>query len=166
MARSDSKEDLILNNLENIKTWIVKGLTEKEIAKKVGMAYSTFRRHKKDMQALKDAIKEGLEEKQQEVEKALFKKCLGFHYTEEVVQKVKKERIEDNTVLVDEVLEVKEVKKYSPPDLNAQKYYLNNRDKVHWSDDPNRVANDKKLTKLKEKELNDKSKLINELGVD
>ena len=67
MARSDSKEDLILNNLENIKTWIVKGLTEKEIAKKVGMAYSTFRRHKKDMQALKDAIKEGLEEKQQEV---------------------------------------------------------------------------------------------------
>lgn len=37
---------------------------------------------------------------------------------------------------------------------------------LHWSDDPNRVANDKKLTKLKEKELNDKSKLINELGVD
>ena len=56
MARSDSKEDLIISNLENIKNWIVKGLTEKEISKKIGMAYSTFRRHKKDMQALKDAI--------------------------------------------------------------------------------------------------------------
>ena len=69
MARSDSKEDLIISNLENIKNWIVKGLTEKEISKKIGMAYSTFRRHKKDMQALKDAIKDALEEKQQEVKK-------------------------------------------------------------------------------------------------
>ena len=156
MARSDSKEDLIISNLENIKNWIVKGFTEKEISKKIGMAYSTFRRHKKDMQALKDAIKDALEEKQQEVEKALFKKCIGFYYTEEAVQKVKKERIEEGQVLVDEVLEVKEVKKYSHPDLNAQKYYLNNKDKLHWSDDPNRVANDKKLTKLKETEINSK----------
>ena len=166
MARSNSKEDLINNNLDNIQKWIADNKTEKEIAKNLGMAYSTFRKHKKEMSALKDAIKEGLEEKQLEVEKALFKKCIGFKYTEEVVQKVKKERIEDNTVLVDEVLEVKEVKKYSPPDLNAQKYYLNNRDKTHWSEDPNRVANDKKLTKLKEKELNNKTKLINELGDD
>lgn len=166
MARSNSKEDLINDNLEQIRKWIVENKTEKEIATKLGMAYSTFRKHKKEMSALKEAIKEGLTEKQLEVEKALFKKCVGFKYTEEVVQKVKKERIEDEQVLVDEVLEVKEVKKYSPPDLNAQKYYLNNRDKLHWSDDPNRVANDKKLTKLKEKEVNSKTKLIEELGDD
>lgn len=155
MARSDSKEGIIESNLKNIEKWIVQGIPEKEIAKKLDMAYSTFRNHKKTMQALKDTIKEALEEKQQKVEEALFKRCIGFNFYEEVAMKVKEESLADDgaTVLVNERVEVKEVKKYSPPDLNAQKYYLNNRDKTHWSEDPNKVANDKKLTKLKEKQI-------------
>lgn len=157
MARVDSKEFLIEDHLNDIEKWVASGITEKEIAKKLSISYSTFRKHKRSMVTLKEAIKEGLEEKKQAVEKALFKKCIGYHYTEEVVQKVKKERLEDKIILVDEVLEVQEVKKYSAPDLNAQKYYLNNRDKTKWSEDPNRVANDKKLTKLKEKEVESKS---------
>lgn len=157
MARSDSYEKKIEENLKEIEKWIASGVTEKEIAKKLGMAYSTFRKHKAGMVALKEAIKEGQEEKKQAVEKALFKKCIGYHYTEEVVQKVKKERLENNLVLTDEVLEVQEVRKYSQPDMNAIKYYLNNRDKTKWSEDPNRVANDKKLTKLKEIEVKSKN---------
>ena len=35
--------------------------------------------------------------------------------------------------------------------------YLITKKKATWSDDPNKVANDKKLTKLKEKEINNKS---------
>lgn len=54
-------------------------------------------------------------------------------------------------------IEVQEVRKYSQPDMNALKYYLNNRDKTKWSEDPNRVANDKKLTKLKEIEVKSKN---------
>ena len=159
MSRSDSKEGIIEENLKNIGKWIAQGVPEKEIAKKLNMAYSTFRNHKKTMQALKDTIKEGLEEKQQKVEESLFKRCIGFNFYEEVAMKVKEESLAEDgtTVLVNERVEVKEVKKYSPPDLNAQKYYLNNRDKTHWSDDPNKVLNDKKLTKLKEKEINSKS---------
>lgn len=153
MARIDSYERKIEESLKDIERWVASGVTEKEIAKKLGMAYSTFRKHKTSMVALKEAIKEGLEEKKQAVEKSLFKKCIGYHYTEEVVQKVKKERIEDNQVIVDEVLEVQEIKKYSQPDMNAIKYYLNNRDKTKWSEDPNKVANDKKLTKIKEKQV-------------
>lgn len=168
MGRVDSKENVIEENLKDIEKWVSEGMSEKKIAKKLGMAYSTFRKHKAEMSALKEAIKAGLEEKKQAVEEALFKKCIGYHYYEQVATKVKKETLSDdgNTVLVNEEVEVTEVKKYSPPDLNGIKYYLNNRDKTKWSEDPNKVANDKKIIKLKEKEVNDKSKLINELGVD
>lgn len=159
MARVDSKEIIIEEKLKEIEKWISNGVTEKEIAKNLGIAYSTFRKHKTTMSALREAIKEGLEEKNQEVEKALYKKCIGYHYFEQVATKVKKEKLADDniTVLTNEEVEVTEVKKYSLPDLAAQKYYLNNRDKVKWKEDPHKVANDKENTKLKKKEIESKN---------
>ena len=45
----------------------------------------------------------------------------------------------------------------SKPDLAAQKYWLNNRKKATWKDDPNKVEIDKKNIRLKEKELKSKA---------
>jgi len=53
-------------------------------------------------------------------------------------------------------VKVVKVKKYRCADLAAQKYWLNNKKKATWQEDPNKVLNDKKLTKLKEKEVNSK----------
>jgi hypothetical protein len=99
------------------------------------------------------------DKKNQEVEQALFKLAKGYHYYEEVPTKVKEEVVADDgtTILQKEDVKISTVKKYKGPDLNAQKYWLNNKDKAHWKDDPNKVANDKKLTKLKEKEINSKT---------
>ena len=73
--------------------------------------------------------------------------------------KVKEEVLAEDgtTILVKEHVEVREIEKYKGPDLAAQKYWLNNMKKTKWADDPNKVANDKKLTKLKEKEINSKA---------
>ena len=111
--------------------------------------------NKADNQKLRiDEVKEARNE---QVEDALFKCAKGYHYYEEVATKVKEEvEGENGTVLVKEDVKISLVKKYKGPDREAQKYWLNNRKKPQWKDDPNKVENDKKALKLKEKELSGK----------
>ncbi|NOW93098.1 transcriptional regulator with XRE-family HTH domain [Clostridium beijerinckii] len=158
MARSDSYQELIESRLDEIESWVEYGETDKDIAEKLGVGYSTYRKYKTDSVALKGAIATGKDKANQSVEKALLNNCLGYKYTEEVATKVKEEVLADDgkTILVQEKVVVKPVKKYSKPDLAAQKFWLVNRKSKMWSEDPNKVLNDKKLTKLKEKEANSK----------
>ena len=152
-------EDKINKSLDSIESWVSGGQTDKDIAEKLEIPYSTFRRYKSQNADLKAAIAQGKDKKNQNVVAALYKNCIGYKYYEEVANKVKEEVLADDgqTVLVKEHVEVVTVKKYKGPDLAAQKYWLNNRDKAKWSEDPNKVSNDKKLTKLKEKEVNSKT---------
>ena len=153
-----ANEEKINESLSKIESWVAEGLTDKEIAEKLDIPYSTFRRYKREKSELKSAIAQGKDKKNENVIQALYKNCTGFKYYEETPVKVKEEVIADDgtTVLVKERVEVKSIKKYKPPDLAAQKYWLNNRDKTKWQDDPYKVSNDKKLIKLKEREVNSK----------
>lgn len=154
-----SVEDIIQDNLKSIESMAESGCTDKEIAEKLEISYSTFKRYKSSNKALKDLMAQCKDKKNEAVEKALFDNAIGYEYEEEIPIKIKEEVMADDeqTVLVKERVVVKKVKKYSKPDLNAQKYWLNNQKKTKWADDPNKVLNDKKLTKLKEKEVNSKT---------
>jgi len=153
-----ANEEKIKSNLALIESKVAEGHTDKEIAENLGIPYSTFRRYKRENSDLKAAIAQGKDKKNQNVIQALYKNCTGYKYYEETPVKVKEEVIAEDgtTVLVKERVEVKSIKKYKPADLAAQKYWLNNRDKTKWQEDPHKTANDKKLTKLKEKEVNSK----------
>ena len=152
-----SVESTIEDNLKLIESMAEKGCTDKEIAEKIGVSYSTFKKYKTENKALKDLMAECKNKKNEEVEQALFNNCIGYHYKEDVAIKVKyqeKDCIDGKEVVLNkERIDVVTVERYQNPDLNAQKYWLNNQKKSKWSDDPNKVNNDKKLTKLKEKEL-------------
>lgn len=157
MARSDSVQEQIESRINEIETWVEHGETDKEIAEKLGIGYSTYRKYKSDSVALKGAIATGKDKANQAVEKALLNNCLGYKYFEEIATKVKTEtRSPDGTITIEEDVVVKPVKKYAKPDLAAQKFWLINRKNKLWQDDPNKVNNDRKLTKLKEKEVNNK----------
>lgn len=151
-----SNKDIIKDNLELIGTMVENGSTDKEIAKKIGIGYSTYRKYKAQDTDLKQVIAEGKDKKNQAVEQALYKCCIGYNYYEEVVSKVKTQTVapDGKTILENEDVKVSNVKKYKGPDLAAQKYWLNNKEKAKWKEDPHKVTNDKKLTKLKEKEVN------------
>ena len=153
-----ANEEKIKGNLALIESRVAEGHIDKEIAENLGIPYSTFRRYKRENSDLKAAIAQGKDKKNQNVIQALYKNCTGYKYYEETPVKVKEEVIAEDgtTVLVKERVEVKSIKKYKPADLAAQKYWLNNRDKTKWQEDPHKTANDKKLTKLKEKEINSK----------
>lgn len=152
------KECIIYDSLALIESMVEQNLTDKEIAEKVGVTYSTFKRFKAQNSELKAIIAQGKDKKNQTVEQSLFKCCNGYKYYEEVVTKVKTEVMAADgvTVLVSEDVVISNVKKYKGPDLASQKYWLNNKNKAKWKDDPNKVANDIKLTKLREKEVNAK----------
>ncbi|APH15337.1 putative xaa-His dipeptidase [Clostridium sporogenes] len=160
MARSDSFEDIIEKHLDEIEQWVEQNNTDKEIAEKLGIAYSTFRKYKSNNVALKSRIATAKDKKNQEVEKALYKCCIGYHYYEEVVTKVKTEDVVDGQIITNEDVIISKVKKYKGPELNAEKYWLNNKEKAKWKEDPHRAANDKKVTKMKEKEVELKVKMM------
>ena len=151
-----SNKDIIKDNLELIGTMVENGSTDKEIAKKIDIGYSTYRKYKAQDTDLKQVIAEGKDKKNQSVEQALYKCCVGYHYYEEAPTKVKTQTLapDGKTILENEDVKVSNVKKYKGPDLAAQKYWLNNKEKAKWKEDPHKVTNDKKLTKLKEKEVN------------
>lgn len=156
MGRKSIDEDL-----ESQQTLIISmvkdGFTDKEISKRLGISLSTWRRKKSQNNKIKEIIEEVTDEKDRQVEEKLFKNCIGYHYYEEVATKVKEEVKEETEngeviVLTKEHVVVSNVKKYKGPDLNAQKYWLNNKKKAVWKDDPHKVANDKELTKIKKKQ--------------
>ncbi|MGG7142471.1 Xaa-His dipeptidase [Clostridium nigeriense] len=156
MARKDSFEEIINSSLDKIESMIEQGCTDKEIAVELGIGYSTFRKYKTESVALKAVFATGKDKLNQEAEKAVFKKATGFYYYEEVPTKVKVESLIDGEIVVEEKVVISKVKKYSHPDVNAQKFWLQNKKKASWKNDPHKIDIDKKSLKLKEKEIDSK----------
>ncbi|MGL4742284.1 MAG: Xaa-His dipeptidase [Sarcina sp.] len=156
MGRNSIDEELE-SQLSVIITMVKDNRTDKEIVERLGISPSTWKRKKAQNKKIKQAIEEALDSRNEEVEEALFKNCIGYKYYEEVVTKVKNEiRNEDGSITIQEDVKISNVKKYKGPDLAAQKYYLNNRSTGKWKDDPNKTKHDKELLKLKKKELESK----------
>jgi len=113
-----------------VECWARDGLTDEQIAKKVGVAYSTFRDYKNKYSALSAALKKGKEVVDFEVENALLKRALGYKYSEVTQEPV--EVGEGITMLQT----TKIVTKHAPPDTTAQIFWLKNRKPDKWRDKP------------------------------
>lgn len=112
-------EWLTREGLLQIEGWAKDGLIDEQIAKNMGVAYSTFKDWKKRFPDLSDVLKRSKEVVDREVENALFESAKGFVYEEETVT---------NTG------EVVTVKKYSKPNVTAQIFWLKNRKRNEWRD--------------------------------
>lgn len=117
-----------------IEAWARDGLSEKQIARNLGIADSTFRAYKGRYGALSAALARGKEVVDVIVENALLKKCTGYDYTE-TTQEFKMVEAEGGTperVLVKE----KTVTRHVPGDVTAQMFWLANRKKPTWKYKP------------------------------
>ena len=152
-----SVDEIIESNLNQVISMLKDGCKDKEIIEFLGISRSAWKAKKKSNSELKKAIEEVLDSRNEEVEEALFKCCKGYHYWEEVATKVKEEyEGQDGQVLVREDVKISNVKKYKGPDLAAQKFWLGNKKKNAWKEDPHRVSKDKEIIKLKKKEIENK----------
>lgn len=134
--------------LEEVRKWAKDGLSDKQIATNLGIAYSTFREYKKKFSALSAPLKEGKDCAVKQVENALFKKALGYEYEE-----VTKEICINEETGKQELKITKVVTKRVHPDTTAIIFYLKNRRSDKWKNDPHKVKMDEAILELRKKEL-------------
>lgn len=136
----------VKDKLVVVEGWARNGLTEKQIAHNLGVAYSTFRVYKEKYPALSAVLKKGREVIDFEVEGALIKRALGYSYVE-----VTNELVEDETTGSAELKVVKTVTKQVAPDVTAQIFWLKNRKPNEWKNDPHMLELKKRDLELKQK---------------
>jgi len=99
------------------------GLTDKEIAEQFGVDVRTVHRWKKSHPEFAKALIETKATLDSRVELSLFRRATGYTYTEVEVT------IEDG-----QVTKRVEKEKVIPPDTNACRLWLTNRDPEYWRD--------------------------------
>ena len=108
-----------------------KGLTEAQVAKKLGISVSTFEVYKNKHPEFLEAVKKGKAPVDFEVENALLKRALGYTYEEKhTVTKIQGKGDKAEAT----VAEVKKTVKHIASDPTAAIFWLKNRDPERWRD--------------------------------
>lgn len=121
-------------------------MTEKQIAKAIGVGYSSWCDYKLKYPELSDALKKGRQELVVELRSTMIRKAKGFNYEEKKV-------IKENGKIVREEIYTRA----SMPDVAALNLLLKNYDKENWSNDPQAMEIRKKELELQERKLEENS---------
>ena len=140
-----SKWDEVKERLAEIEIWLRDGLTEAQVCKNLGIAVSTFNTYKSKYPELVTVIKKGKETQIIEVENALFKNATGYYFYVDEAIKVKDaeggERIEKIRL-----------QKFKGPDTGAIAFFLKNKDKSNWTDNPQMIDIKREELKIRQNE--------------
>ena len=117
-------------------------MTEEQVAKKLGVAYSSWNKYKLDFTELSEVIKKGNADLVSELKSVLKKRAKGFQYEERKV-------IKEHGVVVREEIYTKS----ALPDVASINLLLKNYDKDNWANDPQTLELRKKELELKEKQV-------------
>lgn len=129
-AGRKSKYDIVKENFPNIKKWLKDGVTEKQIAKNLGIAMSSWSLYKTQYSELTELIKTSRETVVEDLRGALLKRALGFTYEEQKTYI----KTDQETGKVTQYTEI--TKKQALPDVAAINLSLKNYDKDNWANDP------------------------------
>lgn len=125
MANGKYQRWLEHDGLLLLEGWARDGLTDEQLAQKMGIATGTLYEWKKSYPEISDALKRGKEVVDIEVENALLKRALGYDYTEERVEISEKDG-----------RKVTQITKHIAADTTAQIFWLKNRRPDKWRDKP------------------------------
>lgn len=143
-GRPDKYKSHVEPYLEDIKK-MARIMSERQIAKTLGVGYTSFRSYKSKYPALVDTLKKGRAELVTDLKSALIKKAIGYDYEET------KTKIEQGIVT-----EVTVIKKRVPPDVAAINLLLKNYDET-WYNDPKEYQLKKELMELQKKKAEEGS---------
>lgn len=127
--KSGAKNWITKDGLLSLEGWARDGLSDKQIAKNVGISISTLCEWKNRYPEISEAIKKGKRPVDVQVENALYRSALGFKQT---VRKPIKLRRKDGS----EYIDYGEEEIYVPPNITAQIFWLKNRKPEFWRDKP------------------------------
>jgi DNA-binding XRE family transcriptional regulator len=123
VAKGKYQEWLTKEGLLRLQGWARDGLTDEQIATNVGINVATLYRWENEFCDIRNALKDGKEVVDRQVENALLKSALGYMYDE-----VTEERRDDELVVT------KVVHKEVQPNTTAQIFWLKNRKRAEWRD--------------------------------
>lgn len=124
-GRKNRYEQYVKPHLSDIPVWI-QTMTEQQIAKRLGIAESTWHDYKNKHKELSEAVKAGRQDLISDVRSALLKRAKGFEYEEKKTYT----KVGDNGSAVYE----EKTTKYAPPDVGACNSILQNLDKDWYRD--------------------------------
>ncbi len=121
-------------NLAVLRAWKMAGLSDEEIAKRVGVSRSTLSEWKKKYERIRDALSSGKEFADSLVENSLFKLTQGFKVEVRKVFKVKKVEFDEKGRRIGEKEELETAleDEYVKPDVRAMVFWLQNRKPEVW----------------------------------
>lgn len=142
-GRPNKYEANVKPRFDEILEWLRTGATEKEIAENLEVNQRVFCKYKKQYSELNELIKKGRIPPVQALKAALYKKAVGFEYTESKTINSEKNGFTTETY-----------RRYSAPDPTAALMLLKHWDKEEeWTSDPATLRLKKKELKLKEEQL-------------
>jgi len=106
------------------------GMTDAQIAKKLGIGGGTYYRYQKRYREFWESIKKGKSPVDDDVENALLKRALGYDYEEIMTEYQVKGKEEEKAKPVT----LRRIKKFVIPDVTAQIFWLKNRRPDKWRD--------------------------------
>ena len=139
MANGKYQQWLEPEGLTLLEGWARDGLTDEQIAGNIGINTSTLYDWKNKFPKISEALKNGKEVVDIQVENALLKRALGYDFQETRVEKSDK----DGTKII-------QILKHIPADTTAQIFWLKNRRPDKWRDKPEIPGDSDMLKKVKE----------------
>lgn len=124
--------------------WARDGMIDKQIARNMGVSYTSLKDWKNQFPEIAEALRKGKEVVDREVENALFKSAIG--YTQTIRKPVKVRDVEYDPETGRKIREIErwvavEEEIHVPPQVTAQIFWLKNRKPDQW-----RGKNDLTLT--------------------
>lgn len=140
-----SKYDQVAKRIPEILAWRRQdGLTEKQIAQKLGIHITTLQNYKNTYPEFAEAMKEAKQAVISDVFTSLLKRAKGYSYEE---KKIYTKESEKETVTYTEI-----TLKHEPPNVAACSLLLKNLDREHdWSDNPTMLAVKREEVELRKK---------------
>ena len=138
-ARGKYEYWLTSEGLTLLEGWARNGLTDEQLAQKIGINPATLYDWKNKHPEISKSLKKGKEVVDIQVENALLKRALGYDYQEQRIEKSEK----DGTKIIQTI-------KHVPADTTAQIFWLKNRRPDKWRDKPEVPGDSDGLKKAKE----------------
>ena len=136
VGRKSAYVTKIKPRFKEIESWCRDGLIETQMAALLGVGLTTFWKYKSEKTEFAELLKTNKDIIDSEVEDSLLKRALGYEYeevTEEYYIDTKKVTGDIKKVKPDKIHR-KTIKKFMPPDVTAQIFWLKNRQHEKWRD--------------------------------